>query len=130
MRTKADRTDQPTEQGANQPQQPKKRTKHGGRKKGTPNKVTKDLRGWLVDVLNDHRDTIQTDLMAIVEPEKRLMIFEKLMQYVIPKQQAVRAEITQMTEADINEVTTRLLESLNTDEDEQSDEGGAERWPL
>lgn len=129
MRTEADHTDQPTDQGANHPQQPKKRTKHGGRKKGTPNKVTKDLRGWLVDVINGHRDTIQADLMAIVEPEKRLMIFEKLMQYVIPKQQAVRAEITQLTDSDIAEVTTRLLESLG-DEGQQSDEGGASQWPL
>jgi hypothetical protein len=60
--------------------------KTGGRKKGTPNKITGDLRSWVNDVLNDNREQVIQDLRC-VEPDKRLMFFEKLLNYAIPKMQ-------------------------------------------
>lgn len=64
----------------------------GGRQKGTPNKVTADLRCWLSDLIDENRRQIVKDLKGL-EPKERLLIFEKLMQYVIPKQQAVKADV-------------------------------------
>lgn len=60
--------------------------KTGGRKAGTPNRVTSDLRSWVNDVLNDNREQVIQDLQC-VEPEKRLMFFEKLLSYAIQKMQ-------------------------------------------
>lgn len=56
-----------------------------GRPKGTPNKITADLREFVTDLLNDNREQIVQDLLA-VEPHQRLIFYEKLLQYVLPKQ--------------------------------------------
>ena len=63
-----------------------------GRPKGTPNKITQDMRQWLSTVIDKNRRQIERDLKAL-EPKERLQMLEKLMQYVIPKQQAVSAEV-------------------------------------
>lgn len=63
-----------------------------GRPKGTPNKITQDVRQWISTVIEDNRKQMEQDLKAI-EPKERLAILERLMQYIVPKQQAVSAEI-------------------------------------
>lgn len=59
-------------------------TKTGGRKAGTPNKVTGDLRQFVNDLLNENRSQIIDDLKA-VEPAERLRVYEKLLNYAVPK---------------------------------------------
>ncbi|MDD3322913.1 MAG: hypothetical protein PHS59_15860 [Paludibacter sp.] len=56
-----------------------------GRPKGTPNKVTTELREWISNLIDSNKEQIEKDLMSI-EPDKRLAMLEKFMQYVIPKQ--------------------------------------------
>lgn len=73
----------------------------GGRDKGTPNKVTKNLRSWLAEVIDENRGQIIRDL-ATLEPRERLQILEKFMQYVTPKPQPTRISLD--TEDFINEV--------------------------
>lgn len=63
-----------------------------GRPKGTPNKITQDMRQWLTAVIENNREQMEQDLKAI-DPKDRLIILERLMQYVIPKQQSVSAEV-------------------------------------
>ena len=58
--------------------------KTGGRKAGTPNKVTGALREFVVSLLEENREQVLLD-MASVSPKDRLMIFERLLGYVIPK---------------------------------------------
>jgi hypothetical protein len=65
--------------------------KTGGRKKGTPNKATSDLRTWINELLDNNRERLETDL-GTLEPKDRIIILEKFMQYVIPKQQSVSIE--------------------------------------
>jgi len=65
--------------------------KSGGRKAGTPNKSTQDMRAWIDVLLNDSRDLMISDLGKL-EPKDRLMILEKLMQYTIPKQQSLSVD--------------------------------------
>lgn len=64
----------------------------GGRAKGTPNKITSTFREYLTALLNENRKQIEADLKAL-DPKERLLLLEKLMQYVIPKQQAVNTTI-------------------------------------
>jgi hypothetical protein len=62
--------------------------KHGGRKKGTPNKITKEIRA----VLKNYVAEELTNLPSIVdslEQEKRLEILLKLLPYVLPKVNSV-----------------------------------------
>lgn len=58
--------------------------KSGGRKKGSANKVTNNLREFVNSLLNDNREQIIEDLQE-VEHAERLRIYEKLLSYVIPK---------------------------------------------
>lgn len=55
-----------------------------GRKKGTPNKATGAIRGWLVELINNNRERIEKDFAAL-EPLQRLAMLEKLLPYLLPK---------------------------------------------
>ena len=62
--------------------------KFGGREKGTPNKLTKELRSALKDVLYDEIEQIPHRLDEL-EAKDRLELLVKLMPYVFPKVQSV-----------------------------------------
>ncbi len=62
-----------------------------GRPKGTPNKVTSELKTWIQELIDGNRKKFETDLKGL-DPKDRLMILEKLMQYVVPKQQSISVE--------------------------------------
>ena len=58
--------------------------KHGGRQKGTPNRVTKELRSVLKDILYQELEEIQVCL-DLLEPKERIELLIKLMPYILPK---------------------------------------------
>ena len=65
--------------------QPKGKTGNpNGRPKGSPNKVTQELREWLAKLIDDNREQMQKDIEAL-EPKERLQVLEKFMQYTLPK---------------------------------------------
>jgi hypothetical protein len=72
---------------------PKGRHKTGGRQAGTPNKITGSLKGFITDLLNDNREQIKEDLKAM-RPKERIAAYLNMMQYVLPKQQAVSADVS------------------------------------
>ncbi len=63
--------------------------KTGGRIKGTPNKATKTIREKLSEVTSDYynSDRFFQDL-AQLEPKDRVMVIERLTNYVAPKMQS------------------------------------------
>lgn len=63
----------------------------GGRSKGTPNKVTNDIREWVESILSKNKRQIENDF-SLVDPDSRLRFVEKLMAYVVPKKTAVTIE--------------------------------------
>ena len=62
--------------------------KTGGRVKGTPNKVTSTLREKISLFLDRKWDVIEKDFDSL-DAKDRIALFEKLLQYSIPKLQAV-----------------------------------------
>jgi len=64
-----------------------KREKTGGREKGTPNKLTSDLRQKINDFLDDNWSSLQKDFNNL-DPKDKLIFFEKLLQYGLPKLQS------------------------------------------
>lgn len=70
---------------------PKGSPKVGGRKKGTPNKVTTDLKEWVRQILDGQRAAFMEN-MAMLEPNEFVGIYAKLLNYVMPKQQAISVE--------------------------------------
>ena len=79
--------------------------KTGGRKKGTPNRVTNDVRQWLNELINNNRQQVERDLRAL-KPKERLQILEKYMQYTIPKMQSVQTKI------DFNSLSDKQLDNF------------------
>jgi len=60
-----------------------KRNKTGGRMKGTPNKLTKEMRAVLKNIIAEKTETIPL-LMNDLEPLEQLELMLKLMLYVVP----------------------------------------------
>ncbi|GAB6395248.1 MAG: hypothetical protein MdMp024_1571 [Bacteroidales bacterium] len=55
-----------------------------GRPKGSPNKVTAELREWITGLIAGNREQFDSDWQAL-EPYQRLVLLEKLLAYVLPK---------------------------------------------
>jgi hypothetical protein len=55
-----------------------------GRSKGTPNKITKESREILFEIVKNEIDNLPT-LLEQLEPRERAYILVKLMPYVVPK---------------------------------------------
>lgn len=93
-----------------------------GRPKGTPNKVTTELRSWIAQLIDNNRDQLERDLKKL-GPRERWAVIEKLMQYTIPRLQNVEGkfDLNNLTEEQLDIVIDRLL-----DEQKRKDQPGAE----
>lgn len=91
----------------------------GGRAAGTPNKVTGTLKNWITDLINNNRLQMEKDLKKLA-PKDRLIFFEKMMQYVIPKQaaQQVKLDFDSLTDEQLQQIINDLAKEM---ENENSD---------
>ena len=62
--------------------------KVGGRKKGTPNKLTKEMRDVLKGLVAEELDTLGQRREEL-EPKDRLEVFIKLLPFMLPKTQSI-----------------------------------------
>ena len=81
----------------------------GGRPKGSPNKITAELRDWISQFVHDNKQQIQQDFDSL-EPKDRIMIFEKLLKYALPALQATT--VTTDFERLSDEQLDRIIEEL------------------
>ena len=90
--------------------------KTGGRKAGTPNRISGTVKEWLSGLIDRNREQIEADLKKL-SPKERLQMLEKLMQYVVPKQQAVSAKVDfrKMSEEQLNRVINELTKEVEND---------------
>lgn len=100
-----------------------KRKKTGGRKAGTPNKVTKSVRESLRDALtgyingiNEKNYSLITDLMEIKEPAGRLAMVAKFLPYVAPKLQYVSFNNDESRNLSVEESFMQLEEKFEKQE--------------
>lgn len=86
----------------------------GGRQKGTPNKVTASVKDWVAQVIDKNRRQMERDIKAL-EPKDRLQMLEKLMQYVVPKQQAVSANVdfNKLSDEQLDLIVDELTRNIN-----------------
>ena len=70
-------------------------TKVGGRRAGQPNNTTKLIKEHLLAETCDYVNSglFHTDLTTIPDPVDRLNFFAKIINYLLPKQQAVSTSI-------------------------------------
>jgi uncharacterized protein (UPF0305 family) len=87
-----------------------------GRPKGTPNKVTTDLRTWINDLLDSNRRQIAKDIKRL-EPQQRVAIFEKLLSYAVPKMQSVEAKMDfdKLTDEQLNTIINELTNRIENE---------------
>lgn len=88
----------------------------GGRQKGTPNKVAASVKDWLSGLIDKNRKQIEKDIKQL-EPKERLQILEKLMQYVVPKQQAVSANVNfeRLTDTQLDTLISEMRKEIEDD---------------
>ncbi len=60
------------------------KAKTGGRKKGTPNKITQTTREMISDIVDGQLQTLMNEINEL-EPKERADFVVKLLPYVIPK---------------------------------------------
>lgn len=65
--------------------------KTGGRKAGTPNKASKEVKEWINELLTNGRDKFEQALLQ-VSPDEYLRHYMGLLSYVTPKMQAVSVD--------------------------------------
>jgi DNA topoisomerase VI subunit B len=93
--------------------------KTGGREKGTPNKVTTDLRSVLQSIVSYELEHLQTHIHQMPD-EQRTQVLLKLLPYVTPKTQA----ITYTEDRPIKPLVMRILqvgEDIDNDIEDQND---------
>lgn len=66
--------------------------KYGGREAGTPNRLTKELRAALKNILHQEIELLP-DHFNKLEPKDRLELLTKLLPYALPKVQPESYEI-------------------------------------
>ena len=62
--------------------------KFGGRQKGTPNNLTKELRTVLKDLIYEELETLQERLNQL-ETQERLQVLIQLLPYALPRISAI-----------------------------------------
>ena len=86
--------------------------KTGGRKKGTPNRVSGDMKAVLASFASDYYSSGEflKDFFDL-EPKDRLDIFTKILPYFTPKMQAVQADVNATTTKTIEDELIRLSQA-------------------
>ena len=86
-----------------------------GRPRGAKNKATNELREWVERFINDNLATIANDIKEL-EPNERVKFFLALLNYTLPKQQSVKAEINdereQIVIANLSAESRETLEKI------------------
>ena len=82
-----------------------KRTKTGGRTKGTPNKTTKQLREAVQAFIEDNFDDIQTQYNALDTPTAKLTYLDKMLRHVLP---SPVTELEQLSDEALDALITKL----------------------
>ena len=91
--------------------------KFGGREKGTPNKLTSELRERINDFLNFNWNNLQSNFESL-EPKDKLLFYERLLQYGLPKLQST--ELTGNIERLSDNQLDLIIDELKTTVNEQA----------
>jgi hypothetical protein len=81
----------------------------GGRPKGSPNRITAELRDWISSFIYDNKEKIQQDFDSL-EAKERIMIFEKLLKYALPALQSttLTTDFERMTDSELDRIIDEL----------------------
>lgn len=90
----------------------KGREKTGGRKPGSTNKATADIKTKIAALIEEHFETIKDDLEAL-DPKERVAAYLKFLEYVLPKQREQKIDFSTLTEEQIDEILAKAMNKLD-----------------
>lgn len=83
-----------------------------GRPRGTPNKITQDLRKWVTGFLQNRTEEIEKDWKAL-DAKDRVILFERLLKYSLPALQSNAINFESFSDTALDEVIERLKNAAN-----------------
>ena len=89
----------------------KGREKTGGRKSGSINRTSADIKSKIAALIDDQFDTIQADLETL-EPKDRVTAYLKFMEYVLPKQREQKIDLSTLTDEQIDDLLEKALAKI------------------
>jgi len=86
----------------------------GGRPKGTPNRITAELRDWISYFIHDNKEKIQEDFDSLT-PRDRVVLFEKLLKYALPVLQTttLQTDFERMTDTQLDHIIEDLKQTVH-----------------
>ncbi len=100
--------------------------KTGGRQKGTPNKITAEIREFLASLFFDNMDLIRQDVKDMT-PEQRAVFLPKILPYIVPKQKPKTEKDEQDIACDHVKSFLNLAQIVNDwEQDQQPSQNPAE----
>jgi hypothetical protein len=87
--------------------------KTGGRKAGTPNKATANIKARISTLIDERFDSISGDLNEL-EPKERVTAYLKFLEYVLPKQREQKIDFSLLTDEQIDELLNKALSKLDS----------------
>ena len=90
----------------------KGREKTGGRKPGSTNRTTTDIKSKIAALIDDQFDSIQADLERL-EPKDRIAAYMKFMEYVLPKQREQKIDLSTLTDEQVDDLLDKALAKLD-----------------
>lgn len=84
-----------------------------GRKTGTPNRVTGDLRQRIQQLLDEQFDNLQADFKAL-DPKERVNAFIRLLEYTTPKLQRTETtfDLSKLSEAEVETMFEMAMKKM------------------
>jgi hypothetical protein len=89
--------------------------KFGGRKAGTPNRSTSEIKEMINQFISGNIQDLQVNYDSL-EPEKKLQFFKDLLKYTIPTHQSNEININTMSDLELDTLCNKLLNKLNDNE--------------
>lgn len=90
----------------------KGKVKTGGRKAGSGNRTTTDIKSKIAALIDNHFETIQGDLEDL-EPKDRVTAYLKFLEYVLPKKREDKIDLSTLTDAEIDELLNKALNKID-----------------
>ena len=87
--------------------------KKGGRRAGTPNRTTADLKTRIAQLVDEQFDTIKTDLESL-DAKERVGAYLKFLEYVLPKQREQKIDLSGLTDEQIDDLLNRAMNKLES----------------
>ena len=92
------------------------REKTGGRKPGSTNKASTDIKSRIAALIDNQFETIQADLAAL-EPKDRVNAFLKFLEYILPKQREQKLDVIARLDSLNDEQLDSLIDSVLADDE-------------